>query len=222
MKRILAVEDDPILLDGLRAGLKLAGFACDPVGTCADARLALRGNDYDAIILDLMLPDGSGLDLLAELRRGGCTSPILLLTALDQVTDRIAGLDAGADDYLGKPFDLDELAARIRALSRRRAGRATARVEWGGITLDPAQLTAMRDGAVLPLTRREFGILLALMERRGGIVARASLEDALYGWQEEVGSNAVEVHIHHLRAKLGGAAIETVRGVGYRLVEPQP
>lgn len=208
-----------MMLDGLTVGLGLAGFTCDAVSSCADAGSALRAQGYDAVVLDLMLPDGSGLDVLAELRSRKSDTPVLLLTARDQIPDRIRGLDAGADDYVGKPFDLDELAARVRAIARRGKGRAAARLEWRGLSLDPGSLSATKDGAPLKLTRREFSILSLLMERPGVIVTRAMLEEALYGWQEEVESNAVEVHIHHLRAKLGPGVIETVRGVGYRLAE---
>lgn len=215
--RVLVVEDDPVLLDGLKVGLGLAGLTADAVSSCEDARLALRGERYAAIVLDLMLPDGSGLDVLAEMRERRDATPVLLLTARDQVPDRIAGLDAGADDYLGKPFDLDELSARLRAIMRRGSGRASALIEWRDVTLDPATLKASRGGEPVPLTRREFAVLRMLMERPGTIIAKAELEQALYGWQEEVESNAIEVHIHHLRAKLGAGLIETVRGLGYRL-----
>ncbi len=217
--RILVVEDDPMLLDGLAVGLGLAGFTVDAVATCEDALSAVHSQRYDAIVLDLMLPDGSGLDVLKELRRNRDATPVLLLTARDQVPERIAGLDAGADDYVGKPFDLDELAARLRALVRRGAGRATAHLEWRGVMLDPAQLTASKDGAPLKLTRREFAVLRILMERPTATISKPALEEALYGWQEEVESNAVEVHIHHLRTKLGPDFIKTVRGLGYRLAE---
>jgi len=217
--RILVVEDDPLLLDGLAVGLGLKGFTVDAVANCEDGRAAVRAQRYDGIVLDVMLPDGSGFDLLKELRDAKDGTPVLLLTARDQVPERIAGLDAGADDYVGKPFDLDELAARLRAIARRGAGRATAHLEWRGVVLDPASLTATRDGVPLKLTRREFAALRALMERPAAIVSKAALEEALYGWQEEVESNAVEVHIHHLRAKLGQDFIKTVRGLGYRLAE---
>ncbi|RXF75572.1 response regulator [Hansschlegelia zhihuaiae] len=215
--RVLVVEDDPLLLDGLRVGLGLAGATCDVVSSCGDAEAALATSTFDAVVLDRMLPDGSGLDVLKRLRAGGDLTPILLLTALDETSDRIDGLDAGADDYLGKPFDLEELAARIRAIARRGAGRASATLAWRDVTLDPATMTAARGGAPLPLSRREFAVLSALMERRGAIASRAQIEDRLYGWQEEIESNAVEVHVHHLRAKLGREAIETVRGLGYRM-----
>jgi two-component system response regulator QseB len=217
--RILVVEDDPMLLDGLTVGLGLAGFTIDPVSTCEDALAAVAAQRYDAIVLDLMLPDGSGLDVLASLRQKKDATPVLLLTARDQVADRISGLDAGADDYVGKPFDLDELAARLRAVARRGAGRAAALLEWRGVVLDPAQLTATSGSAPVKLTRREFAVLRTLMERPSATVSKAALEEALYGWQEEVESNAVEVHVHHLRAKLGSDFIRTVRGLGYRLAE---
>lgn len=217
--RILVVEDDPMLLDGLTVGLGLAGFTVDAVATCEDALAAVSAQRYAAILLDLMLPDGSGLDVLASLRRDRDATPVLLLTARDQIPDRVRGLDAGADDYVGKPFDLDELAARVRAIARRGTGRATGLLEWGGVQLDPAQLSATREGQAVRLTRREFAILQTLMERPGATISRAALEDALYGWQEEVESNAVEVHVHHLRAKLGSSFIKTVRGLGYRLSE---
>ena len=214
------VEDDAVLLDGLKVGLGLAGLTADAVATCADARAALQTERYAAVVLDLMLPDGSGLDVLAEMRGRGDATPVLLLTARDEVADRIAGLDAGADDYLGKPFDLDELAARVRAIQRRGSGRAAALLRWGALSLDPASLKVMRDGSPVPLTRREFAVLRRLMERPETVVAKADLEQALYGWQEEIESNAIEVHVHHLRAKLGAGTIETVRGLGYRLAGP--
>jgi two-component system response regulator QseB len=151
------------------------------------------------------------------MRRGRDDTPVLLLTARDQVPERIAGLDAGADDYVGKPFDLHELAARVRAVARRGTGRANAMLEWRGVELDPAEMSARFKGEPLRLTRREFSILRALMERPNATLSKSSLEEALYGWQEEVESNAVEVHVHHLRSKLGSDFIETVRGVGYRL-----
>ncbi|MCV9909879.1 MULTISPECIES: response regulator transcription factor [Ochrobactrum] len=215
--RILVVEDDAILLDGLSVGLGLAGFTVDAVASCGDAEAALAAQNYNAIVLDLMLPDGSGLDILKAMRQARDETPVLLLTARDQVPERIAGLDAGADDYVGKPFDLHELAARVRAIARRGSGRASATLEWQGVELDPAEMTVQFKGTPLRLTRREFSILRTLMERPTATVSKSSLEEALYGWQEEVESNAVEVHIHHLRAKLGSGFIETVRGVGYRL-----
>lgn len=164
-----------------------------------------------------MLPDGSGLDVLAWLRGRGSRLPVLLLTARDQVRDRVVGLDAGADDYLGKPFDLDEVAARLRAILRRAEGRAAANMVWNGLVVDPARMSGQQGGRELEFSRREFAVLLALMERPGAILSKATLEERLYGWQEEIESNVVEVHVHRLRAKLGAAFIETVRGAGYRL-----
>lgn len=218
--RILVVEDDPILMDGLKVGLGLTGATVDDVDTCADARAALAAGRFDAVVLDVMLPDGSGLDLLAALRARGDATPVLLLTALDDPPDRVRGLDSGADDYLGKPFDLDELAARVRAIARRGHGRAGPLLKAGGLVLDPATLSATLEGQAITLSRREFAVLAALMERPGVIRSRAEIEERLYGWQEEVESNTVEVHIHNLRAKIGRETIETVRGLGYRVRGP--
>ncbi|TWI33719.1 winged helix-turn-helix domain-containing protein [Paracoccus sulfuroxidans] len=217
--RLLIVEDDPVLADGLSVGLGLSGFTADAVGTLADARAALAAGGFAGIVLDIMLPDGSGLDLLAELRQAGSRLPVLLLTARDRVRDRVTGLDAGADDYLGKPFDLEELAARLRAMLRRHEGRASAVIEWNGLCLDPATQKGRLEGRELRFSRREFTILQALAENPGRIMSKAQLEERLYGWQEDVESNTVEVHIHHLRAKLGRDFILTVRGLGYRLTE---
>jgi two-component system, OmpR family, response regulator QseB len=215
--RILAVEDDPVLSDGLRVGLSLFGATLDAVSTCADGRAVLALTEFDALVLDLMLPDGSGLDLLRELRAGGDRTPVLLLTALDEVADRIKGLDAGADDYLGKPFDLNELGARVRAISRRQSGRASPLLSCSGIVVDPAQTCVTKNGEPVSLSRREFAVLTSLMDRPGTIRSKDKLEEHLYGWQEEIESNTVEVHIHNLRAKLGRHVIETVRGLGYRM-----
>lgn len=215
--RVLIVEDDPVLADGLQVGLGLHGFEADAVGTLEDARAALRGGGFAAVVLDWMLPDGSGLEILPLIRRAAPAPAVILLTARDTIRDRIEGLDAGADDYLGKPFDLDELAARVRAVIRRAAGRAAPRMEWRGLVLDPAHRTVSRDGADVPVSRREFAVLHALMERPGAVLSRAQIEDRLYGWDAEVESNAVEVHIHNLRAKLGKDVVETLRGVGYRI-----
>lgn len=217
--RVLIVEDDAMLRDGLSVGLRLAGFSPEAVADCADARQALAAGGFQAAVLDLMLPDGSGLDLLAGLRAGGDALPVLLLTARDRTADKVAGLDAGADDYLGKPFELDELAARLRALVRRGGGRAEAQMEWNGLRLDPARMRGTRDGRDIGFSPREFTILQALMERPGAILGKPQLEERLYGWQEEVESNTIEVHVHNLRAKLGAGFIQTVRGAGYRLAE---
>ncbi|MFA5539955.1 MAG: winged helix-turn-helix domain-containing protein [Gemmobacter sp.] len=218
--RLLIVEDDDLLRDGLAVGLRLAGFSPEPVATCADARAALAVGGFEAVVLDLMLPDGSGLDLLREIRAGGNALPVLLLTARDGLDDRVAGLDSGADDYLGKPFELDELGARLRAILRRAQGRAEAEVAWNGLTLDPARMKGWQDGAEIAFSPREFTLLQALLERPGAILSKSFLEERLYGWQEDVESNTVEVHVHKLRAKLGGGFIQTVRGAGYRLADP--
>ena len=215
--RILVVEDDSVLADGLKVGLRLHGATLDVVASCADGQAALATDEFDAVVLDLMLPDGSGLDLLTSLRAKGDRIPVLLLTALDEVPDRIKGLDAGADDYLGKPFDLDELAARVRTISRRQQGRATSYVSYNGVTLDAARFTAAVNGNALSLSRREFAILSALMDRPGIVFSKSDLEARLYGWQEGVESNTVEVHVHNLRSKIGRSKIETLRGIGYRM-----
>ncbi len=217
--RVLVVEDDAVLLNGLQVGLGLAGFTVDAVSTCADASAALRISAFDAVVLDLMLPDGSGLGVLDELRGRQVGTPVLLLTARDSVPDRIAGLDAGADDYLGKPFDLNEVAARLRALTRRGNGGASACRIWRDLRLDPATMAVTKSGEAIRLSRREFSILHALMDRPGQILSKSQLEDRLYGWQEDIESNTIEVHIHNLRQKLGPSVIETVRGVGYKLAE---
>lgn len=215
--RILVVEDDAVLADGLKVGLGLYGATLDVVSSCADGQAALAVDAFDAVVLDIMLPDGSGLELLASLRAHGHRIPVLLLTALDEVSDRIKGLDVGADDYLGKPFDLDELAARVRAIGRRQEGRATSFLFHNGVTLDLARLTATIDGTDVSLSRREFAILSALMDRPGVVLSKNDLEARLYGWQEDIESNTVEVHVHKLRTKIGRARIETLRGIGYRM-----
>jgi two-component system, OmpR family, response regulator QseB len=215
--RILVVEDDAVLANGLRVGLELHGATLDVVASCEDGRAALAVDEFDAVVLDVMLPDGSGLDLLASLRAKGDRIPILLLTALDEISDRIKGLDSGADDYLGKPFDLDELAARVRAISRRQEGRASSCVSYNGVTLDLARLTATVEGTTVGLSRREFAILSGLMEHPGIVLSKSDLEARLYGWQEGIESNTVEVHVHNVRTKIGRSKIETLRGIGYRM-----
>lgn len=215
--RILVVEDDALIADGLAVGLRLHGFSPETVETCADADQALEAGEFDAMVLDLMLPDGSGIDLLRRLRARGTTLPVLMLTARDALDDRVAGLDAGADDYLGKPFELPELSARLRALTRRAQGRAENRIDWNGLSLDMARMSGRLGGRDLRFSRREFGVLAALMDRPGAILNKQTLEERLYGWQDGIESNTVEVHIHHLRAKLGSGFIQTVRGAGYRL-----
>jgi len=203
--------------EALRAGLKREGFTVDWVHEARAAEAVLGSEPFELLLLDLGLPGSDGLTLLRRQRERGLAIPVLILTARDAVADRVAGLDAGADDYLIKPFDLDELAARIRALLRRRAGRPAPGIEHLGVTLDPAGHRVTRAGADVPLSPREFALLQLLMERPGTILSRAQLEERLYGWGEEVESNAVEVHVHGLRKKLGSDFILTVRGVGYRV-----
>ena len=220
--RILLIEDEVILLDGIQAGLRLSGNIVDAVDNCADGYAAMSSSTFDAVILDVMLPDGSGLDLLARVRAEGNETPVLLLTALDEIKDRVNGLDRGADDHLGKPFDLEELGARLRAIVRRKAGRTKPNLLHGQIILNPASLEVIVGDKLIHLSRREFAVLASLMERPGTIRSKNFLEEQLYGWQEEVESNAVEVHIHNLRSKIGRDAIETVRGAGYRMRTPTP
>ena len=215
--RILLAEDDTLLGDGLRAGLRQSGFQVDWVRDGAAAERELRAQPYAAAVLDLGLPLMDGLDVLASIRRAGVTLPVLVLTARDTVPDRIRGLDRGADDYVVKPVDLDELAARLRALVRRAHGLPQDMLQAQGVTLDVASRSASRDGAAVALSTREFDLLHALMLSAGRVLSREQLEQQLYAWGQEVESNAVEVHVHHLRKKLGAELIQTVRGVGYLL-----
>jgi len=213
--RLLLVEDDPMIGASVQKGLRQDGFAVDWVRDGPAAELAVANESYALILLDLGLPKKDGLDVLATLRQRGNTTPVLVLTARDAVADRVKGLDSGADDYLVKPFDLDELAARIRALLRRQAGRAEPVIRHGELTLNPSTHEATLRGQALVLTAREFALLEALLERPGVILSRAQLEERLYGWGEEIESNAVEVYVHSLRKKLGADFIRNVRGVGY-------
>jgi two-component system response regulator QseB len=217
--RVLLAEDDAMIGTAVRDRLRGQGFAVDWVrdGRAADA--ALSGDVYDLLLLDLGLPGREGLAVLKALRGRGSTLPVVIVTARDAVDDRVAGLDAGADDYVVKPFDLKELEARLRAVLRRRAGSASSVIEHGRLCLDLASHELRRDGIVVPVSPRELALLHALLERPGRILSRAQLEERLYGWGEEVGSNVVEVHIHSLRRKLGADLIRNVRGVGYRIPE---
>ena len=219
--RLLLLEDDPMIGEAIRAGLKRDGFTVDWVRAADAAGHALGSEPFELLLLDLGLPGGDGLELLRALRGRGSALPVLIITARDAVADRVAGLDAGADDYLVKPFDFEELAARIRALLRRKSGRREPRLEHLGVALEPATRRVTRDGAEVALSPREFALLELLLERPGAILSRGQLEERLYGWGEEVESNAVEVYIHGLRRKLGSEFIRTVRGVGYR-VRPKP
>ena len=214
---ILIVEDDTLLARGMDEAMRRWSHACDSAGDVPAARKALLARAYDAVLLDLGLPGGDGLDVLRELRRRGDATPVIVITARDALPQRIAGLDAGADDYLIKPFHLDELAARLRAIHRRVRGLAHEVVDAGRLTIDTVSGDATWDGAALRLSRAEFLLLRALAERAGRIVPRASLERALYG-DGGVESNALEVHVHALRKKLAADAIRTIRGFGYQLV----
>jgi two-component system OmpR family response regulator/two-component system response regulator QseB len=220
LMRLLLAEDDPQLGDGLTVGLRQDGYAVDWVKDGVAADLALQNESYDLLVLDLGLPRLAGMEVLGRLRGRGQTMPVLILTALDATGDKIAGLDAGADDYLVKPVSLDELAARVRALARRAAGRAVPLLRHGDLVLDPAAHQVTIAGAPVELSVREFSLLLALVENAGRVMTRAQLETALYGWRDEPDSNALEVHVHHLRKKLGGERIKTLRGVGYLMPKP--
>lgn len=217
--RILLVEDDALLGDGIRAGLKLADYAVDWVRNGDDARRAALDHRYDACVLDLGLPRTDGLTVVQELRARGQTLPVLILTARDTQADKISGLDAGADDYLTKPFDLAELQARLRALIRRSAGTVSPTIEHAGVVLDPASKQVTREGQPVTLAAREYALLHDLMTHKNQIRSRAQLEESLYAWGEETESNTVEVYVHHLRKKLGADFIQTIRGFGYQLVK---
>ncbi len=222
--RILLAEDDPLLGDGLRARLRQLGFLVDWVKDGEAAERELQTEIYAAAILDLGLPLKDGMAVLAAIRHSGIALPVLILTARDGVADRIQGLDIGADDYVVKPVDLDELAARLRALIRRSHGLATVRLTVGDVQLDPTAHLVEQGGEPVAMSSREFDVLHALMLNAGRVLSREQLEWHVYGWGQEVESNAVEVHVHHLRRKLGSQFIKTVRGVGYtvRGVQLQP
>ena len=220
--RVLLVEDDALLGDGLRAGLRQQGFQVDWVRDGLAAERELRAEPYAAAVLDLGLPLKDGLDVLAQVRRQGLRAPILVLTARDAVADRVRGLDLGADDYVLKPVDLDELGARLRALVRRAHGQVQDTVRAADVELDPATRQVRWRGDVIALSPREFDLLHALMLQAGRVLSREQLEQQLYSWGHEVDSNAIEVHIHHLRRKLYPGLIRTLRGVGYTLVRDAP
>ncbi len=215
--RLLVVEDDPMIGESIQRGLKKTGLAVDWVQDGKSAELALENGVYDMMILDLGLPRKGGLELLSQLRERGNEIPVLIVTARDTVDDRVAGLNCGADDYLVKPFDFNELNARVNAVMRRRTGRGNPVMIYGALTLDPIAHQATLRGQPVVLSAKEFALLRALMAVPGAVLSRAELEEALYGWDEEVGSNAVEVHIHNLRNKLGSHAILNIRGAGYRV-----
>lgn len=215
--RILLAEDDSLLGDGLRAGLRQLGFQVDWVRDGEAAERELRAQPYTAAVLDLGLPRKDGMEVLAAVRRSGLSTPILVLTARDTVPDRIRGLDTGADDYVVKPVDLHELAARLRALVRRAHGQPQESLTAQDVLLDPAARTVQQAGVPVALSTREFDLLQAFMLSAGRVLSREQLEQQLYSWGQEVDSNAIEVHIHNLRRKLGASIIHTVRGVGYML-----
>ena len=229
--RLLLVEDDRMIGESLRSALRLEGYAVDWVRDAGAANTTLSSERFDLVLLDLGLPPGAGtgaggpadgLSVLRAARARHDATPVIVLTARDARGDRVAGLDAGADDYLVKPFEFDELNARIRAVLRRHAGRAEPVLTQGGVTLDPAQRRVTLNGAPVMLSAREFAVLEALMTRPGAVLSRSQLEDRLYGWGEEIESNAVSVYIHQLRKKLGADFIRNVRGVGYFIDATMP
>jgi DNA-binding response OmpR family regulator len=213
--RVLLVEDDQMIAQGLQTALRQDGYTVDWMRDGPSAAEALHSSRFDLVLLDLGLPGRDGLSVLRELRRRGDATPVLILTARDEPRDRVAGLDAGADDYIVKPFDLDEVAARMRSVLRRASGRGDPCIQHGDIRLNPITHTVERSGQPVLLSAHEYAVLEALLQRPGAILSRAQLEDRLYGWDSEVESNAVEVYIHGLRRKLGAETIRTLRGVGY-------
>ncbi|MDF5873242.1 response regulator [Pseudomonas aeruginosa] len=214
---VLLTEDDDLIASGIVAGLNAQGLTVDRVASAADTQALLQVARFDVLVLDLGLPDEDGLRLLQRLRQQGVDLPVLVLTARDAVTDQVAGLQAGADDYLLKPFDLRELGARLHTLQRRSAGRCVNVIEHGRLSYDPSTRETWLDGRPVELSRREQALLQALLNNRGRILSGEQLKDSVYGFGDEVESNALNVHIHHLRRKLGNAIVQTVRGLGYRL-----
>ena len=214
--RVLLAEDDPMIGDAIQGALKDASYAVDWVKDGASVLVALKTQPYDLVLLDLGLPDQDGLEVLTNLRAQDNPVPLLIITARDGLDDRLRGLDGGADDYVLKPFEMKELLARMRAVLRRKAGRASPVFSNGVVLLDPATKEAsIGGGPPLPLSHREFSLLQALLIRPGAILSRSELEDRIYGWGEEVESNAVEYLIHALRRKLGSEVIKNVRGLGW-------
>src|SRR5574337_118973 len=219
--RFLMVEDDRMIGESLRGSLRAEGHAVDWVRDAEAATAATATERFDLVLLDLVLPRGSGLDVLHAMRARADATPVIVLTARDGPGDRVAGLDAGADAYLVKRFDLDELLARVRAVLRRQSGRAQPLLQHRGVTLDPATHQVSLNGQPVLLSAREYAVLELLMQRPGAVLSRAQLEDRLYGWGEEIESNAVSVYVHQLRRKLGAEFIRSMRGVGYFLAPAQ-
>src|SRR5467141_3872624 len=219
--RILLVEDDRMIGESIRTALRQDGSAVDWVRDGRSAESTLASEEFDLVLLDLGLPQRDGLEVLHAMRARRNQTPVIVLTARDALTDRVAGLDDGADDYLVKPFELEEPAARIRAVTRRKAGRAEPAVEIGDVRLDPSMRQVTRGGEPVVLSAREYAVLEALMSRPGAILSRAQLEDRLYGWGDAIESNAVSVYVHQLRRKLGSDFIRNVRGVGYYVGRPE-
>lgn len=217
--RLLVVEDDPMIGRAIHRGLTAAGYAVDWAEDGKIAELALANGVYDLTVLDLGLPAKDGMSVLQSLRRVGNQIPVIIVTARDAVEQRIAGLNAGADDYLLKPFDLDELIARVRALLRRRAGTGSSLLTAGAIGLDTVRKSVTLHNEPVSLSVKEFALLEALIQQPGAVLSREKLEESIYAWDDEIGSNAVEVHLHNLRKKLGSQSILNVRGVGYRIAE---
>ena len=219
--RVLLVEDDLLLGKATRKGLETRGYTVDWIRDGVSAEAAIAAHEYEAILLDLGLPRQDGLTVLAKLRKRGSSVPVLVITARDEVSDKVGGLDLGADDFIVKPFDLDELAARIRASVRRANHRPTSHLVHGSLDVDPASRTVVMNGTTIPLTAHQFALLVQLLEARGQVLSKARLEESLYGWGEEIESNTVEVYIHHLRRKLGKDLIKTIHGAGY-IIEAGP
>lgn len=218
---VLLIEDDPLVASGIRSGLMIFDFVVDHVSTLKAARQALQTVSSDVVILDRGLPDGDGLQLLLEWREQGIDVPVLVLTARDAVRDRVDGLQGGADDYLVKPFDLNELVARLQALLRRAAGRSRVLINHGELALDPTAREVYVAGQLIMLSRRELVLLETFLQSPRSVLSADQLKDSIYGMNDDVESNALNVHIHHLRRKLGSGVIETVRGLGYRLGKPE-
>lgn len=219
--RLLLVEDDELLGDAVKTGLNQFGYVVDWLKDGESARTALKIEAFELIILDLSLPKLSGLGLLQAIRADNNLTPVIILTARESIEDRVKGLDAGADDYMTKPFDLNELSARVRALIRRSQGRADLLLQYDNITLDPAAHSVTVDNVLINVPRREFALLQKLLENSGQVLSREQLMQSIYGWDEDVDSNTLEVHVHNLRKKLNANFIRTIRGVGY-MAEKKP